>query len=163
MRDRLRQLRAAGPVRQVPERTLVDKPQVKTIVDERKPSAQVWCVSRERVPDQQLSAHPKVSKQRIFAHGKPEVFTAPVHAGDGAALQGGRQVVWPADVPPHRTRMKNLGPGERPALDVILKAGPYALDFWKFRHCRPRANPRRSPRQAERPHRTQPPHQRSLR
>jgi len=78
----------------VPERALVDEPQVMSAIAELEPGAQMRSEWRLRVPYQQLAAHAQVSKQRVLADREPEVFAAPANVTDPPISKCGGEVLW---------------------------------------------------------------------
>ncbi len=95
VRDQAGQLGSARRERQVPERALIDEPQVMAAVAELEPGAQMRPEWRLRIPDQQLAAHAQVSQQRVLADGEPQVLAAPAHFPDLPVGERGGEILWP--------------------------------------------------------------------
>ena len=135
--------------REPSERALVDEPQLRPVVGEPHPDAQVLLVGSAGVGDEHLTAHAEVGEHGVVACGpavelQPEVLAAAARLGDRPTGQAGGEVGVAREMAAHRARMGDRDVGDRALAHVLGEAAPDDLDLRQLGHARPPTNRRRS-------------------
>jgi hypothetical protein len=123
------------------ESTLVDEPQLRTVIGENEPNPQMRLVGIPDLPDQQLTTHPQMSEnsipgrvERRAAKLQPQILPTPPSSGNGTPGQPALEVGGTRQVPPNGSRMQDLDFGDGAADSMLGHTTPDNLNLRKLWH-----------------------------